>query len=69
MAHTERENTPAKEHQGKARATKAQQDLPVNVAINSRLLACKAYGEKLYLYAIPAIRVGPCFHVLIFGLI
>jgi hypothetical protein len=46
MAHTgrERENTPVKQHQGKAWATKAQQDLPVNMAINSRLLACKAIG-------------------------
>jgi hypothetical protein len=44
MAHVERERerAPAKQHQGKARATKAQQDLPINVAINSRLLACKA---------------------------
>jgi hypothetical protein len=31
----ERESTPAKQHQGKARATKAQQDLPVNMVINS----------------------------------
>jgi hypothetical protein len=28
----ERENTPPKQHQGKARATKAQQDYPINVA-------------------------------------
>jgi hypothetical protein len=43
MAHAdrERENTPAKQQQGKVGATKAQQDLPVNVAINSRLLECK----------------------------
>jgi multidrug resistance efflux pump len=66
MAHAEREreSTPAKQHQGKARATKAQQDLPANMAINSRLLACKAYREKLYLYAKPALRVSPYFHVL-----
>jgi hypothetical protein len=37
----ERENTPVKQHQGKDWATKAQQDWPVNMAINSRLLACK----------------------------
>jgi hypothetical protein len=44
MAHAdrERENTPAKQHQGKAWATKAQQDLPVNVAINNRLLIFKS---------------------------
>jgi hypothetical protein len=44
MAHAEieRESTPAKQHQGKAWAIKAQQDLPVNVAINNRLLTCKA---------------------------
>jgi hypothetical protein len=45
MAHVgregERENTPAKQHQGKAWETKAQQDLPINMAINSRLLPCK----------------------------
>jgi hypothetical protein len=57
----ERESTPAKQRQGKAWATKAQQDLPVNVAINSRLLACKPYGEELYLYVRPMLRVGPNF--------
>jgi hypothetical protein len=31
----ERESTPAKQHQGKAGATKAQQDIPVNVTIVS----------------------------------
>jgi hypothetical protein len=43
MAHTERERerTPAEQHQGKAWAIKAQQDLSVNVAISSWLLACK----------------------------
>jgi hypothetical protein len=42
MAHADREReTPTKKHQGKAWATKAQQDLPVNMAINSRLLICK----------------------------
>jgi hypothetical protein len=30
-----RENTPAKQHQAKARATKAQQDIPINVALNN----------------------------------
>jgi hypothetical protein len=43
-AHTgrERENTPAKLYQGKAWATIAQQDCPINMAINSQLLVCKA---------------------------
>jgi hypothetical protein len=39
-----RERTHTKQHQAKARATKAQQDLPVNMAINNRLLACMAIG-------------------------
>jgi hypothetical protein len=47
-ADREREKTPAKQHQGKARATKAQQDLLINVAINSRLLVCKASWDELY---------------------
>jgi hypothetical protein len=38
----EGENTPAKQHQGKAWVTKALQDWLSNVAITSRLLACKA---------------------------
>jgi septum formation inhibitor MinC len=44
MAHAkrERENTPAKQHQGKAQETKAQQDLSINMDINSWLLAYKA---------------------------
>jgi hypothetical protein len=58
----ERENTHAKQHQGKDWATKAQQDLPVNVVINSRLLVRKVNGE-LYLYAKPALRVDPYFQV------
>jgi hypothetical protein len=33
-AERNREKTPAKQQQGKAWVTKAQQDLPVNVAIN-----------------------------------
>jgi hypothetical protein len=40
----ERENTHTKQHQAKARATKTQQDLPVNTTINNRLLACMAIG-------------------------
>jgi hypothetical protein len=38
----ERESTPTKQRQGKDWGTKAQQDLPINVAINSRLITCKA---------------------------
>jgi hypothetical protein len=66
MAHAnrERENTPIKQQQGKAWATKAQQDLPVNVVINSRLLACKAKRDKLYNYAKPVLRVSLHFQVL-----
>jgi hypothetical protein len=63
-AERERENTPAKQHQGKSSATQAQQDLPVNLAINSRLLGCEAIGEQLYLCAKPTLRVDPYFHVL-----
>jgi hypothetical protein len=50
MPHTgrERENTPTKQQQGQTWATKAQQDLPINVAITIRLLACKASWDKLY---------------------
>jgi hypothetical protein len=45
-------------------ATKAQQDWPINVAINNRLLACKAkLGQALY-YAKPALRVDSYFQVL-----
>jgi hypothetical protein len=47
-AERERESTPVKQHQGKAWATKAQQDLPVNMTINNRLLVCKAYRDHLY---------------------
>jgi hypothetical protein len=44
MAHIgrERENIPAKQQHDKAWATKARQDLPINVPINNVLLACKA---------------------------
>jgi hypothetical protein len=59
-----RENTLAKKHQAKVRATKTQQELPVNMVINNRLLICKVKGE-LYLYAKPALRVGPYIQVLI----
>jgi hypothetical protein len=49
---------------GKAWATKAQQNWPVNVAINSRLLICKAeIGEALY-YAKPVPKVDPYIQVL-----
>jgi hypothetical protein len=34
------------------------------MAINSRLLACKAYRDKLYLYVKPTIRVDPYFQIL-----
>jgi hypothetical protein len=45
-------------------ATKAQQDWPINVAINSWLIACKGWiGEALY-YAKLTLRVDPYFHVL-----
>jgi hypothetical protein len=57
-------DTHAKQYQGKAWATKAQQDLPINAAINSRLLICKAeIGEALY-YTKLTLRVDPYFHVL-----
>jgi hypothetical protein len=65
MAHADREReTSAKQQQGKAWATKAQQDWPVNVAINSQLLVCKAeIGEALY-YAKLMLRVDPYLQVL-----
>jgi hypothetical protein len=56
--------TPAKQQQDNAWATKAQQDWPINMAINSRLLICKTeIGEALY-YAKPALKVDPYFQVL-----
>jgi hypothetical protein len=63
MAHVEREreNTPAKQNQGKEWATKPQQELLINMVINSRLLACKAWMDKLYLYAKSALRLDPYF--------
>jgi hypothetical protein len=61
----ERERTHLqKQQQGKAWATKVQQDLPVNVAINNRLLARKAERDKLYSCAKPALRPSPYFQVL-----
>jgi hypothetical protein len=48
----------------KAWATKAQQDWPVNVAKNSRFLACKAELAQALYYAKPALRVDPYFEVL-----
>jgi hypothetical protein len=60
-AEGERENKPAKQQQDKAWATKPQQDWPINMVINSWLLACKASWDKLYLYAKPALRVDPYF--------
>jgi hypothetical protein len=61
-AHVGRErDTPAKQHQAKAWATKAQQDLPVNVVINSRLLACKVEIRYALNYVKPTLRVSPTF--------
>jgi hypothetical protein len=61
-------DTPTKQHQGKVWATKAPQDLPINVAINNRLLACKVYWDKLYIYVKHALRADPYFQVLISSL-
>jgi hypothetical protein len=48
----------------KAWATKAQQDWPINMAIDSRLLACKGWiGETLY-YVELMLRVDHYFQVL-----
>jgi hypothetical protein len=64
MAHADRDREHTckkKQQQGKAWATKAQQDLPVNMAVNSQLLICKAeIGEALY-YVKPALKVDPYF--------
>jgi hypothetical protein len=43
----------------KSWATKAQQDWPVNVVINSGLLACKGEIGGAWCYAKPALRVSP----------
>jgi hypothetical protein len=53
-----------KQQQGKGWETKARQDLPANVSINSRLLACKAERDKLYNRAKPTLRVSPYFQIL-----
>jgi hypothetical protein len=68
-AHTERERerAPAKQHQGKAWATKGQQNLLVNMVINRWLIACKASWDKLYNYVKSALRVSPYFQVLDFS--
>jgi hypothetical protein len=48
----------------KTEATKTQQDRPINVVINSRLLACKTeIGQALY-YVKPTLKVDPYFQVL-----
>jgi hypothetical protein len=60
----ERENTSIKQHQDKTWATKARQDWLINMAINSRLPVRKAWRDKLYHYAKPALRVDPYFQVL-----
>jgi hypothetical protein len=62
-AKKERENTPVKQKQGKASATKSQQDLSSNVVINSRLLACKASRVKLCNYAKLTLIVDLYFQV------
>jgi hypothetical protein len=63
MAHAdrERENTPVKQKQGKTWATKAQQDLPINVAKNSRLLSWKPEKNKFYNYVKSTLMVSPYF--------
>jgi ribosomal protein L11 methylase PrmA len=63
-AERERKNTPTKQHQDKDWATKTKQDLPVNMTIDNRLLACNASWDKLYNKAKPALRVSPYFQVL-----
>jgi hypothetical protein len=63
-ARRERGNTSVKQHQGKVCATKAQQDLPVNMVINSRLLACKSKRGEIYYFVKPALSVDPYFHFL-----
>jgi hypothetical protein len=39
------------------------------MAINSRLLACKASWDKLYIYDKPTLRVDPYFQVLPYSLV
>jgi hypothetical protein len=48
----------------KAWSTKAQQDWPVNVTINNRLLICKALRGRALCYAKPTLRMSPYFQVL-----
>jgi hypothetical protein len=56
----ERERTHLqKQQQNKVWVTKPQQELSINMAINSRHLACKAEEDKLYNYAKPALRLSP----------
>jgi hypothetical protein len=67
MAHIDRERERThlqKQQQEKAWATKTQQDLLVNVAINSWLIACEAKRDKLYNYAKPTLRVSHYFQIL-----
>jgi hypothetical protein len=45
-------------------ATKIQQHWPINVAINSQLLVCKASKGRALYYDKPALRVSPYFQVL-----
>jgi hypothetical protein len=48
----------------KAWETKAQQDWPINMVINSRLLVCKASSGRALYYAKPALRVNHYFQIL-----
>jgi hypothetical protein len=57
-------DTPAKQHQTKAWATKTHQDLPVNMVINNRLLACNVEIGYALNYAKAVLRVSPYFQVL-----
>jgi hypothetical protein len=56
-------DAPIKQNQGKACATKAQQDITVNIAINSRLQYARLHGKALY-YAKPTLRVSLYFQIL-----
>jgi hypothetical protein len=64
QAERERECTYTKQQRGKVWATKAQQDLPINAAINSQLLACKAYEVSSISKQKLALWVSPYFHIL-----
>jgi hypothetical protein len=48
----------------KAWATKAQQDWPINVTINNRLLVCNASRGRALYYDKPTLRVSPYFQIL-----